>query len=229
MAENKKGFVLYCDLIHTVKKMPKNKIADLFLTILSYVNDENPVVNDLLVGVVFEPIKLQLKRDLVKYEHTKEKRSAIGKEGGIKSGEKRRLLSETKKSHGLQISDCEQVELEIEANEAIGSICFKNEANEAVIEKVTDTVTVTDTDKVNVIKKSAIAQHTQEEIEKFKSFSDWVDLNAPRIKQFKQPFTIPEYLRLIEDFDKHLIKKTLLAMQNWVDLTKKKPKRKPNL
>lgn len=69
--------------------------------------------------------------------------------------------------------------------------------------------------------ESAKAQHTQEEIDKFKSFNDWIDVNTPRIKQFKQPFTIPEYLRLSEDFSKELIKKTLLAMQNRADVTKK--------
>ena len=76
-----------------------------------------------------------------------------------------------------------------------------------------------------VIKMNADAEashtHTQEDIEKFKSFSDWIDINTPRIQQFKQPFTIPEYLRLLEDFDKQLISKTLLAMQNRADVTKK--------
>ncbi len=55
MAENKKSFVLYKDIIHTVKKMPKEKQADLFVTILEYVNDENPSIDDILVDLVFEP------------------------------------------------------------------------------------------------------------------------------------------------------------------------------
>ena len=82
MAENKKSFILYADLIHTVKKLPKNKIADLFMTILEYVNDENPVVNDLIVSVVFEPIKHQLKRDLTRWNEFKKKQSENGKLGG---------------------------------------------------------------------------------------------------------------------------------------------------
>jgi len=79
MAENKKGFVLYADLIHTVKKMPTEKAGELLLTILQYVNDENPTVNDMLVALVFEPIKQQLKRDLRKYESKKLQWSAAGK------------------------------------------------------------------------------------------------------------------------------------------------------
>jgi len=81
MAENKKSFVLYADMIHTVKKMPKSKQADLFMTILKYVNDENPVVEDLIVSLVWEPIKFQLKRDLLKYENIRTKKSDAGKKG----------------------------------------------------------------------------------------------------------------------------------------------------
>ena len=68
MAEDKKSFLLYVDLIHTVKKLPKEKIGDLFLTILEYVNDMNPTVDDILVEIAFEPIKQQLKRDLRQWE-----------------------------------------------------------------------------------------------------------------------------------------------------------------
>lgn len=68
MAENKRSFLLYVDLIHTVKKMKKEKAGELFLTILEYVNDLNPDVEDELIDLVFEPIKQQLKRDLLKYK-----------------------------------------------------------------------------------------------------------------------------------------------------------------
>ena len=45
MAENKKSFILYADLIHTLRKMPSEKRGDLFMHILEYVNDENPKIN----------------------------------------------------------------------------------------------------------------------------------------------------------------------------------------
>lgn len=84
MAENKKSFVLYSDLIHTVRKMPKDKAGELFMVILEYVNDENPTVNDLLVDLVFEPVKQSLKRDLLKYEDKKEIRSNAGQIANLK-------------------------------------------------------------------------------------------------------------------------------------------------
>jgi hypothetical protein len=80
MAEDKKGFVLYADLIHTLGKMPDDKAGELFKHILSYVNDQDPVTDDLIIQLTFEPIKQQLKRDLKKYDEIKLKRSDAGKE-----------------------------------------------------------------------------------------------------------------------------------------------------
>lgn len=79
MAENKKSFILYCDIIHTVKKLPKEKQADLFMTILEYVNDLNPNPDDIIIEIAFEPIKHQLKRDLKRYEQKQAQRIEAGK------------------------------------------------------------------------------------------------------------------------------------------------------
>ena len=73
MAENKTSFLLSCDLIHTVKKMPKADAGELFVHILEYVNDLNPETSNMVVDLVFEPIKQRLKRDLIKYEGIKAK------------------------------------------------------------------------------------------------------------------------------------------------------------
>ena len=70
MAKDKKSFLLYCDLIHTVNKLSDEQAGKLLKHILSYVNNENPVANDVIIDLVFEPIKQQLKRDLKKYEGT---------------------------------------------------------------------------------------------------------------------------------------------------------------
>jgi uncharacterized phage protein (TIGR02220 family) len=90
MATDKKSFVLYADLIHTIEKMPNDKAGELFKHILMYVNDRKPITEDLLIQLTFEPIKQQFKRDLVKWEKTIEGRSAAGKA----SAEARRLTKE---------------------------------------------------------------------------------------------------------------------------------------
>tara|TARA_R110000803_G_scaffold44129_1_gene93558 strand:+ start:270 stop:821 length:552 start_codon:yes stop_codon:yes gene_type:complete len=82
MADNKKSFLLYCDLIHTVNQLPNEKAGELFKHILRYVNDENPVTDDLITNIAFEPIKQNLKRDLKKWEKFIEKQRVNGSLGG---------------------------------------------------------------------------------------------------------------------------------------------------
>ena len=90
MAENKSSFVLYADQRTIIDLLPNDKAGQLLKHIFAYVNDENPVCNDPLINMAFEPIKLQMKRDLKKWEGILKKRSDAGKA----SAEKRRLEQE---------------------------------------------------------------------------------------------------------------------------------------
>jgi hypothetical protein len=76
MAENKKSFLLYCDLIHTIEQLTDEQAGDLFKHILRYVNDQDPEAESVITKIAFEPIKQQLKRDLQKYEQIRERNSA---------------------------------------------------------------------------------------------------------------------------------------------------------
>lgn len=91
MAENKKSFLLYADIISVVKKLvlkdresKTNTAGELFLHLLEYVNDTNPVPIDFIVEMAFEPIKLQLKRDLEKWDDELIKKSESGVIGNLK-------------------------------------------------------------------------------------------------------------------------------------------------
>lgn len=79
MAENKKSFVLYTDLIKSIDHLTFEEKGMLFSHILEYVNDLNPVLTDRVLISVWKPIELQLKRDLIKYNDVKAKRSEAGK------------------------------------------------------------------------------------------------------------------------------------------------------
>lgn len=68
MANDKKSFLLYCDLIHTVEQLTDEQAGDLFKHILRYVNDQQPQTDNVITRIAFEPIKQSLKRDLQKYE-----------------------------------------------------------------------------------------------------------------------------------------------------------------
>ena len=84
MAKDKKGFILYADQKALFDQLPNDKAGELIKFIFSYVNDENPVTEDIIINLAFTPIKQQLKRDLKKFEETKEKRSEAGKAGANK-------------------------------------------------------------------------------------------------------------------------------------------------
>jgi len=89
MAENKKSFLLYCDLIHTFTELTDAEAGKLIKHVLAYVNDEDPQTEDRLLKIAFEPIKQSLKRDLKKYEDIREKKRAAG----LASAEKKQQKS----------------------------------------------------------------------------------------------------------------------------------------
>src|SRR3990172_875744 len=78
MAENKTSFVLYSDSKSIIDLLTNEQAGLLLKTLFAYVNDENPKIDN-SIALVFEMIKLQLKRDLKKWERTKEGRSIAGK------------------------------------------------------------------------------------------------------------------------------------------------------
>jgi len=85
----KKSFIAYVDWGDTFDALPDEQAGQLIKHLFAYVNDKNPVTDDILINAVFTNIKLQLKRDLKKWESTSSQRSEIGRLGGIKSGEAR--------------------------------------------------------------------------------------------------------------------------------------------
>lgn len=133
MADNKKSFVLYADLISVVKKLVEadrinktNYAGELFLIILEYVNDLNPIPVDFITELAFEPIKLQLKRDLVKWSEFREKQSVNGARGGrpkkdlvnIENPKNPSLNLESQKSLNVNVS----VNDNVNANESVSVI-----------------------------------------------------------------------------------------------------------
>jgi len=80
MAENKKSFILYADLIQNIDHLTFEEKGILFTHLLEYVNDKNPVLKDRLILTAWKPIERQLKRDLIKFEEVKVSRSKAGKE-----------------------------------------------------------------------------------------------------------------------------------------------------
>lgn len=86
MAQGKKSFIAYSDWKDIFNELPDEDAGKLIKHIFSYVNDENPKSDSVLIRAVFAQIKSTLKRDLDKWDKQLEQR----KEAGIKSGLSRR-------------------------------------------------------------------------------------------------------------------------------------------
>ena len=82
MANGKKSFLLYADIIHSVNILNNEEAGKLFKHLLDYVNDKNPILEDRLIQATFEPIRQSLKRDLKKYDT----RAKVARENGLLGG-----------------------------------------------------------------------------------------------------------------------------------------------
>jgi hypothetical protein len=119
MANGKKSVLLYCDLIHMVEPLTDDEAGRLFKHYLRYINDQNPDPIDRLTGLLFEPIKQNLKRDLVKWESK-----------SLKNSENAKLRWEKKDANA-----CERIKSD--AN-------YADTVTDTVKDTVTDTVKVKD-------------------------------------------------------------------------------------
>ena len=137
MGEEKNTFIVYADDIkEIIDELNDNQVASLFRAMVDYqVSGKEPGFSGSL-RFVWIPIRQHMDRDCAKWQRTKERRSAAGRKGGIRSGEVRNKTNEAN-----------------EANEAMlrsGSNASTNEANEANISGEAVNVNVNDNVNVNV-------------------------------------------------------------------------------
>ena len=87
MAQGKKSFIAYSDWKDVFDELPNEDAGALIKHIFAYVNDENPVSDNVLIRAVFANIKSTLERDLNKWNNQLQHRSDAGK----KSAEIRKI------------------------------------------------------------------------------------------------------------------------------------------
>jgi len=122
MAKDKKSFVLYADQIHTVKHLTDEQAGQLYKHLLAYVNDENPLLDNPIINIAFEPIKQQLKRDLIKYEKKVQQWSEAGK----RSAESRKA---NKRSTNLTDVDSRSTDSTVTVNDTVTVNVTVNDIN----------------------------------------------------------------------------------------------------
>ena len=200
MAENKKSFVLYSDSKSIIDLLTNEQAGLLLKTLFAYVNDENPKIDD-SIALVFEMIKLQLKRDLKKWEQTKEVRSAAGKA----SAEAKRLakLKEQTSTNSTNVDFVQQTS-----------------TNSTVSVSVNDSVNVND----NVILKEK--EINAEFYNELLISESWIEVNAKnnrttpeKVKKYLNRF----YTNLLAQGDKKNNKREFMShFARWLPLELKK-------
>ncbi len=157
MATDKKGFVLYADQKDSFCDLTDEEAGILIKHIFAYVNDENPILSNRYAKIAFNPIKSQLKRDLVKYELVREKRSIAGK-----------ASAEAKKQTLTNSTHVESVEQTL--------------TNSTVIVKDNVSVNVTVKDKVTV---KDIINRDFISLEFLENFNKWIKYKSDRKEKYK--------------------------------------------
>lgn len=163
MAENKKSFVLYADIISTFEELEDVEAGLLIKHLLRYVNDQNPEPPNRLIKLIFEPIKQQLKRDLNKWEGIKDKRSEAGKA----SAEARKLLKQQILTNSTHVKSVEQNE-QVSTNPTVS---VNDNVNVSV--NVNDTVSVInkEKDKKKIVSASPTPSKRIRTIDDFKEIA----------------------------------------------------------
>lgn len=137
MNEDKKSFIVYCDIKETLDELTDEQAGKLFKGMVHYSDDGTEPNFDTILKFVFIPIRQQMDRDNEKWNCIRAKRSAAGKKGGENSAkvkaERTKSLQETKKG----VTDFKQ-------SQAKPSKSKQSQANQAV------NVNVNVNDNVNV-------------------------------------------------------------------------------
>ena len=127
MANTKKSFLLYTDLIHTVKHLSDDQKGKLFIHILEYVNGQEPETDDIITKLSFEPIKQSLKRDLLKWSDSSGARTEKARIAGVASAKARKLKSQLNSTNELS-----QVENELKPTKSTVSVSVSGSVSDSV-------------------------------------------------------------------------------------------------
>ena len=146
MAKDKKSFILYVDQKDLFNKLPNEIAGKLIKHIYSYVSDENPESDDLIVNIAFEPIKQQLKRDLKLFEEKRIKRSEAGLAGANKRWQP--IANDSKRINDIaKIADNVNDNVNVISKDIYRSFAHLSITN-ADVEKLLDKYSINEIDEV---------------------------------------------------------------------------------
>jgi len=185
MAEGKKSFIAYSDWKATFDELSDEDAGRLIKHIFAYVNDENPVTDNVLIRVAFAQFKQTLKRDLVKWNEQLQQRRDAGK----RSAEKRALEKSNERSTVVESrqrnsTDSVSVSVSDNVNDNVN-----DNASEKVIKKRERANKFSPPTQSEVISYFLEKGYTQESACKAFDYYDvanWTDSKGAKIKNWKQ-------------------------------------------
>lgn len=130
----KKSFILYSDIRETFTALTDEEAGQLIKHILTYVNGIEPIIENRIVKILFEPIKAQLIRDAEKWNQIIDKRKEAGKLGGLAKGSKTKQKVANAKS----------------AKQKLANLAVNDNVNVNVTDNVNVTVNDNDIKKINI-------------------------------------------------------------------------------
>lgn len=166
MAEHKKSFIAYADWKETFDSLPDEKAGQLIKHIFAYVNDDNPISDDILINAVFINIRNTLKRDLKKWETQYNQRVEAGKRSAEVRKRNAAVVNERSISSTVSVSD--SVSDSVTEKKNIKAIPTYIEFKDYAVKNQFNT----DLHKLELKYKSWVA-------------SDWNDGNGKKIKNWK--------------------------------------------
>ena len=205
--KGKETFILYKKYLNTIKKLSLEQRGKLLTLILEYVNDLNPAeTTDLLVDVVFEVIRADLKQDLEKWKKTCEARSEAGKQG---------MANRWKKdSENNQQKDITKI-----------TNITKDNKEKQCITKITDNDNEYDNeydnDNDSVFYNNSENKKTKNTLSPSSSFSDKENKN--RFGKYKRIYLTPEeYEKLNNDYSKDYIDLVIDRLDEYLECNNNK-------
>jgi len=185
MAKDKTSFVLYSDSKSIIDLLSNEQAGLLLKTLFAYVNDENPTIDN-SIALVFEMIKLQLKRDLKKWEQTKEGRSIAGKA----SAEAKRLakLNEQTSTNSTNVDFVQQTSTNSTVSVSVSGSVNVNDINKVVIGEKTPKLPKSNKEELFNSRKESfrkdvavyLKEHSKETLRSF--FDYWTEPNPSKTK-----------------------------------------------
>ena len=226
MADGKKSFVLYADLLDNIEHLTNEEKGILFNHLLEYVNDKNPILEDRILVTAWKPIEKQLKRDLKKFEEVKTKRSEAGK----RSAELRALkTNEQTSTNSTSVESVKQTSTNSTDNDKCNMIYDNVNVNDICNTIYKDIFDFWNSQKIIVHKnlpnekvfKDALKIATLEEIKE--SITNYKKILCTSDFYFKHNWTLETFLKKQNGKDNHNFKRFLDNGDIFTSFNNRKP------